>query len=610
MSKRIAPVIDIFPQLVASSGVTPDTVRQEIARLKEMHDFQRIYCVVSNPGYPMFSDPWNALLPVENCVGNRILSNLIRLGDPNWLFAREIKRQGAEVFAVMKPYELGGGRSVALGATTSPYERGVEDVGGLQTGYDSLLSAHPEYAVERFPYDSVNENEPIVRIELSYLLDAMGQNVSRLERTTFPEYSDALSEAESRYALYVSDDNGTFVRLPVEPNVCKRVVREVPRNANGYALSEEPVRKLVVELSGFSIDARFIAVAQEAGEVIHIIPQSMIRAFCESGEVPVTVTDHIRMSKCPQGEAHVWGNEWHPRMSDDLGQLHDFERCGFEFDWHGSGFWGDGWVRSPLFGIARGKRHHMKGTPCEGYPEVRAYWLDCIERLLDMGYDGIDLRLQNHSAMVCDWASFGWNEPIRRRYEEMFSRALDPENYDPMDIMRVRGSYYMEFLREAAKLIHGRGKKLQIHLRESWEHPTPSHEFNQLAFWAMPKILPDWREAVALADEITLKDYHNNHYEAGWSAGVKALCRELNKPLWIHLYLAQGRELNEGFLSDGMADEGVTGVLIYEVTEQCELHGTNPLDQMSLVYLKGGNAYENPAPVQALKRLVKQFSLI
>jgi len=36
---------------------------------------------------------------------------------------------------------------------------------------------------------------------------------------------------------------------------------------------------------------------------------------------------------------------------------------GFEFEFQGTGHWGDGWVSSPLYGFAKGKRKYMGGNP-------------------------------------------------------------------------------------------------------------------------------------------------------------------------------------------------------------------------------------------------------
>ena len=189
----------------------------------------------------------------------------------------------------------------------------------------------------------------------------------------------------------------------------------------------------------------------------------------------------------------------------------------------------------------------------------------------------------------------------------MTGRDLDPGHADPMDVMRARGSLYMDFVKEAAALIHARGKKLQLHLRDAMEHPVPSHAFNQMAFWAMPKSLPDWRDAVDAADEITLKDYHFNRYSAHYSKGVKERCAAQGKPLWIHLYLEQGGELNEEFLSDVFADDCVSGILLYEVTHSGLGVKTAHMDR-GLVSVHGGIATDRTAAAGHMRDLCRRFT--
>ena len=601
MKKEVAPVIDIFPQISMEENFTPEVIRQEVAASTAFIKCRRVYCVVTNEGYPMFSSPWNALLPEDNRCGNHAVQNIRSVGDGNALFLEAIHRQGKEAYAVFKPYEMGGGRSVAHGAPIAPYAMGTEDVGGTQTGYGAFLSEHPEYAVARFPYDAQNENAPITCIELEYLLDAVSQRCDPFSREEIARQEDGLANAEMEFAIYVSNDNGVYTRLQQTPLVEKSVCRKSVQGMDGFALGDGPIRVLNVCLRGLNISQKYVAVVLERGPSLPIIPQTMARLFCAQGEVLSTATAYVRESLCPEGETHTWGNEGNPHVAQSAKDIKDFQRAGFEFDWHGSGFWGDGWLRTPVICLGRGKRKALRGTPCEGYEQVRAYWLSFIEKLLDMGYDGIDLRLQNHSGMVSDWTQYGWNEPIRQRYQEMFGKALDPAAYDPMDILRVRGSYYLDFVREARALIHSRGKKLQLHLREAWEHPSCSHEFNQMAFWAMPKVLPDWQEAVDLADEITLKDYHFNHYNPMFSQGVKQRCAQQNKPVWIHLYMEQGKEMNEAFLRAVSEDAGVSGILLYEMTHSV-LGATTLSDTLGLVCVHGGVVSSQTPMADAFRR--------
>ncbi|SFC19575.1 hypothetical protein SAMN05421747_10631 [Parapedobacter composti] len=206
----------------------------------------------------------------------------------------------------------------------------------------------------------------------------------------------------------------------------------------------------------------------------------------------------------------------------------------------------------------------MAGTPCEGYPEVTDYWLRQVKNAMEMGFDGVDFRLQNHSSMVTDYVEYGYNEPIVARYRDKYGVDILQEEADPLKIMQVRGAFYADFLEQAASLIHSYGKKVQVHLRHANEAPTLNDEFNELGFWAMPKVQVDWKRVVDLADEITLKHYYHNAYDTAMAAQIKRYANAKNKRVWVHAYIQQAGELNEGFLDAVEQDSAVQGILLYE----------------------------------------------
>jgi len=248
-----------------------------------------------------------------------------------------------------------------------------------------------------------------------------------------------------------------------------------------------------------------------------------------------------------------------------------FKANGFDFERIGVGHFYPGFHNRSVYGIARGKMRYMKGTYCEAYPEVRDYWLEYAEKLIAMGVDGIDIRLQNHSGQATDFAAFGYNAPIVEAYREKYGMDILQEEADPMNIMRIRGEFFMEYLRALKKKLAAHDRFLSLHLRNALVEPSLSNEFGELAHWALPKCLPDWEEMVSLADEIVLKDYHFGEYKPYLSEEIKQRAHKLGKKVWVHVYLSQGGDLTTPFVSDVAADEYVTGVLLYE-----EGFATNP----------------------------------
>ncbi len=565
--KAIAPVVDIFPQ-IAVGFHDQARVAKEMALLKSF-GFDRVYFVLCNPGYPTFSNPILCIQPPDvEGFENYSFQSIVALGDPNFAYVHECHRLGMEAFAVIKPYEGGGGSTVPHGAKTAFNSPSVKTIGGERLGFDALLSKHPHLAVQRKPIPDYEEliSQPVTAISLSFCLDALPGRVDAVP-------SEAAAEG-ARFHLFSSRDNGQFHKYSGPAQISKFIEEIIIRDANGAPLFAQPSRCWKVDISQleFSAEDTYFAVVIESTEKFHTIPQSMIALRGAKGEIPCTATSYIRRSgntvqekKAPA--ERIWGMEQIPRSFDEPEDaIRAFSQWGFEFEWYGSGFWGPGWQSSAAYGIARGKLLTMKGTPCEAYPEVRRYWVDWVQKCIEMGFDGVDIRLQNHSGMVSDYASFGYNAPLVEAYRDQHGVDILVEEADPLELMAIRGEFFAQFVREAAASLHNAGRKLQIHLRNCHEQARLSADFNELGFWAMPKVwLENWRELVDLADEVTLKDYHFNNYQPSIAHEIKQYATSRGKRVWVHCYISQGRELNESFIEQVEADPDVSGILIYEV---------------------------------------------
>ena len=125
----------------------------------------------------------------------------------------------------------------------------------------------------------------------------------------------------------------------------------------------------------------------------------------------------------------------------------------------------------------------------------------------------------------------------------------------------------MSFLEKAADVIHTSGKKMQVHLRHSHEEPILSDDFNELGFWAMPKIVLDWKKAIDLADEVTLKHYYRGDYRPLMGDSIKAYANNRGKRVWVHNYFTQGDGVDYDFLNAIEKDKRVGGILLYEVNK-------------------------------------------
>jgi hypothetical protein len=553
----IAPVTDLWPDM-CHGGHRPKTHRMRSQLLASL-GFKRCYVVVPPPGYVWFSSPFLGIAEAHNPYGHHGLDSILHGGEAMFDTIREAHRAGLEIFAIMKPYEGGTGHTIPDGALPPVPRVCIPQVGGIGVGYDVFLEDHPEMRVMRRPianYESLVD-QPVRSIEMVFCLDEVTQTAPgwKIQRFASQPDSVVVEQPVKDIRLWTSADNGTYEPYTSSFELTERLEERQLFDANGFALADGPSRCRVLTITGLAIPRERPYVAVELpdaeGELV-TNPFSLITLNGELGEVPTTCTDSLRGTLKP-GDA--------PGAKKPL---RAFAELGFEFDWHGSGMWGRGWRASRVYGIARGKYRYMKGTHCEAYPEVREYWLDQIDRLIDMGVDGVDIRVQNHSAMISDWAHYGYNPPLVEAYREAHGVDITDHGADPEKLMRIRGEYFFEFLKETSSRLHAAGRTFQMHLRDGQEKPSLRSDHGHAGWWALPKIIMDWRKVTDLADEITIKDYNFGRYDRNIADGIKSRAHEAGKPVWVHCYIQQGPDLTPEFFSAVRRDERISGVLLYE----------------------------------------------
>lgn len=567
--KMVAPVVDIMPHLRGFHDYTE--VREEMTILKKL-GFDRVYFVLCQPGFPTFSDPTISVMPTDKGTGNQTLESILALGDPNYAYLYEAKRLGMEAWAIIKPYESGTGFTIPHGANAPFSRKQIATIGGQHIQFDNLISRNPDLRVKRKPESDgiLNRlNEPVETLEVAFCLDSLKQKVSYDKYFEFNGLKDSDIQIPG-IDLWYSETNGKYVKyngnIKVESNFEYRQVKD----ANGFSLADEPKRFLILTIKNFRLpeNYKYLAITLDQNKNLYTIPYSMIKAYTRSGEIPITTGIHSRSPMSQEEERkspeeRTWGLEKRPVKGKEAAK--SFMDWGFEFGFQGTGHWGDGWVSSPIYGIAKGKREYMAGTPCEAYPEVREYWLEQVKRVVQLGFDGIDFRLQNHSGMVSDYVNYGYNEPIVKSYMEKYGVDILKTEADPLKIMEIRGEYFLSFLEKAAEIIHASDKKMQVHLRHAHEELVLSDDFNELGFWAMPKIVLDWKKAIDLADEVTIKHYYHGDYRPGMADSIKSYASDGGKRVWVHNYFTQGDGIAYDFLNAIEKDKRIGGVLLYEV---------------------------------------------
>ena len=506
---------------MACGPQTPEIVSRKMHILKQM-GFQCVHLVMPACGYANY----NASTPLLG-EGNYHLESLLNLGDPLRVYLEEARAASMRTIVIYKPYEGGGFFSLPHGMEPLLPRRILPQLGGNAFGFDPFLADHPEMRIRRFGFDAEAEaaRRPACGLSLTFFHE-------KEPETEFP----------ADLTLYGSSDNGRY-----DPLEFTRREQEEFCTIPGSGV-ERKCRKLTLNFQ-VSPEIRYFAISFSNPEgVWRTVPYSMLLLLDAEGRaLPCTATGRIRKLAVPLRGGGCTGDG-------------DFRHSGFEFQASDSVVTGIGCEQGCVYAVAAGTMEYLHGCYCEACPEVRMHWLAQVDRAFRLGADGIDFRLQCHSAGVPDFKAYGDHPLLQKRYRERYG-----DHFDYLDWMKIRGEFYLQFLHDARRLAQQQKKLLQIDVNADWGAPELDWEVNRCCFWAMPKILPDNREIIALADEIVLKDYHFGHYEVHAGDPVKDRCWKSHKPLWVHCYLQQGADLNEQFIAEINSDLRVTGMLIYEM---------------------------------------------
>lgn len=134
-----------------------------------------------------------------------------------------------------------------------------------------------------------------------------------------------------------------------------------------------------------------------------------------------------------------------------------------------------------------------------GFAGARDIWLARIDRILDAGADGVDIRTYcHHNGPMC-YLKYAFAEPVRDAFRDQFGRDPRPEPEDYQRIREIRGGFYTEFIRAAKRLVSGRGRRLMVEFESGIEVPAQFDVRMQLPM--------EWRRWIdeGLVDEIRMK---------------------------------------------------------------------------------------------------------
>lgn len=473
--------------------------------------------------------------------------------DPNLAFITACQKAGMDAIVLYSPYEGGG-------SVTAPITAEVQfSMGEFETfGGNALFSAANSRGLSELliaSKPSTASVERIATLEIVFINEPFTNQTSANGNTAYTPSGD-LTIAPS---VWVSNDNIDYT--PTQEYSYEIIDgTRVFTDANGVSLGEKACRIVTIDLSQRT-DVNYYAVAFENGDDLYTVPFSMINGYDTEGNL-VTTTKAIYtrnphsdslLSQTTVPNDYFWGSERLPIRTDSPAAYTTFQAWGFEFQYGGIGAdCGDGWHNAYVYGIAAGEQSVLRGNLSEASSVVREYWLGRIDRFYQMGASSVIVSLENSGGMVYNYTDYGFNDVYIQAYQDLYGVNILTSDFDYLNLMKLRGAFFMDFLREVAVLADELGKKWGIELFSSFETPTLDDDLNGLCHYRMPKITFDWKQAIDLCDAVLVKDYQFGTYSNTVAREIRTYANEWNREVIVMGYEDYGASAD--FITDALSD--------------------------------------------------------
>ena len=498
---------------------------------------------------------------------------LDRIGEPLKAAVPAAHRHGLEIYGVLKPYNTGASGSYPEGsdlAGATPLRR----IGGTVWQAIPFAQQHPHVRLlhHRAHLSSGPQSSHVKKIRL-------------LKRDGSPT-----RVTPDHLQVWTSPNNWRYRRKNTAFTVTD-AVEPAPRELLDYygdlvTAKGAPVRTLTLE--GLDLTDKYILVTtdftDEDGDFENTAV-GMIEAYGDApGALPIEVATLSTIWNRPR-DFRTGGLEFDSGMGvlpvtldSDNGRQED------------DGSWGSH-QRGGVIAFARGKNEYLPTTPCELYPDVRNLWSGWVDRILQAGVDGLDLRISHHGSLVDEPLDYGYNEPVVQEFQRRYGSDPSDSDEDRERIAGIRGEHYTDFVRETAAKVRGAGRKMQFHLHTEAFRPNPVH--GQLIGFP-PNVYFDWKTWVneGLADGITFRtswfeawedppEGEPNRQRLDNSLGdpvaqdAIAFANHAGVPLYLNRYLARTIDIAE-YLADMEAVYNDARFAGFDLYEWCSLARAAP----------------------------------
>ena len=484
------------------------------------------------------------------------------IGEPLKASAPVAHRHGLEIYGVLKPYNTG--MSGSNGPCSGRRLSGIERIGGAVPQVIPFLERYPHTRLRRRPDTRASHGVPVSRIRL-------------LKRDASPT-----RVRPENLQLWTSKDNGRYSRLDAALSVTERVEpapREV-RNYYGELVVAKGAAVRTLTIDGLNIRERFVVVTtdfkDEAGDFINTA-YGMVEAYCVDSSTPLPVVIASRGAFWT-GPRDLGSNT--PDFDSGLGHIEiplDVNASS-----EGQGLFWNSLAGGGLVGFAQGKNDYLPGTVSEVYSEVHRLWDGWVDRILETGVDGIDIRVSSHGSLVDEPWEYGFDEPAVEAYRMKQGAEPWSSTDDLVRFSRLRGQHFTSFIRRTSNRARSMGRKMQAHIHTEAFRPDivhgqimgfPPNTHFAWQDWMRAGLLDgitfrtSWFEALEdLPGTPPVRSRLSNALSDPVAVEALELAGELGVPAYMNRYLDRAVGVEE-YLSDletAMRDERFAGFDLYE----------------------------------------------
>jgi len=463
-------------------------------------------------------------------------------------------KYGMEIYAYFKPYETGVSGDFSEGSPQARLWGRLYKIGGFLSWIDPFVVKNPTLRIKRKTDDLWQgiQSEVIDVIRLT----KMDDSETRIKKENIEIWTGQINY---RYKKKDIDFHYTETIEPSDRDVC---------DIYGNILTRKSAPVRVITLSGLNLKEPYFLITTNFSSGKPDFANAwdaLLRAFNKQGrEIPGVYATGTS----------IWFPEWEDFRTGglcfDTGRgpeltyldLPNNPAPGEEYNEGSRKFRSAGQAKAQGFvAFARGKNAYLPGGLCETEPEVKKFWITCIQEMIDADVDGIEFRVENHSCHTDTPQDYGFNDIVLDK--------ISGKNKDIFkEISKIRTRAYTEFLTEASGLIRKSGRKVRINLNVDWFRPVSERPGSRrLAYPA--NIDFDWKQWIddGIMDEAILrifaKPFSGIFDDDQTAREMIERCFDKHIPLSVNRYIWANENLIEEF-QKVYSNEKFNGFILYE----------------------------------------------